>query len=570
MKKITFLLMGVMTAMFVFAQTPQSFKYQAVLRDASGDILADHNCSIEIGLLQGNPSASSIYTETHAVTTNEYGLINLNIGSGKTSDDFSAINWSNGPYYLRISVDGTLFGTSQILGVPYSIYSQTATQAQYSDSAQFSASSQVGRSLIQMMSAELGITSGQFTAYGISVQELYASGLSVNTLYNGGVFVQQMLDIGIGIAELVEADLPVDSLLAAGFTVTDLVGANEDVDDMLAAGITLTELLEAGVSVDDLLNGGVTVAQLVAENVSVMEMLVAGVTIEQLIDANEDVADMLDVGISVHHLVMYGEDIGDMLLAGVNVLDLFNEGIMVGTLVQKGANADSLIAEGLIGTTPPDGDGNVYNWVRIGDQIWMSQDMKAKHYSNGTALLDGTGISTTDDQLKYYYSYNDDTANAETYGYLYSWAAATNGVSSSSNPSGVQGICPTGWHIPSDGEWKQLEMELGMSQADANATGYRGTDEGIKLKEEGISHWLNFPTNPAMVGNNESGFTALPGGYKSTSFYNLTYNARYWATETISSTNSSAFYRIIVHSLGSIFRSNTPAYYSFSVRCVKD
>ncbi|MBN1180690.1 MAG: hypothetical protein JXB49_00285 [Bacteroidales bacterium] len=125
MKKIIICLLGVLFSLTVIAQTPQSFKYQAVLRDAEGDILADHDCTIEIRLLQGSPSASSIYTETHAVTTNEYGLINLNIGSGSTSGDFSSINWSDGPYYIRISVDGTIFGTSQLLSVPYALHAKT-------------------------------------------------------------------------------------------------------------------------------------------------------------------------------------------------------------------------------------------------------------------------------------------------------------------------------------------------------------------------------------------------------------------------------------------------------------
>lgn len=126
MKKITFLLIGVCIAITALSQSSQTFKYQAVLRDGSGDNLADHNCTIEIALLNGGPTASSIYTETHNITTNDYGLVNLNIGSGTSSDDFSTIDWSKGPYYIRISVDGTLFGTSQLVSVPYALYAESA------------------------------------------------------------------------------------------------------------------------------------------------------------------------------------------------------------------------------------------------------------------------------------------------------------------------------------------------------------------------------------------------------------------------------------------------------------
>ena len=94
-----------------------------------------------------------------------------------------------------------------------------------------------------------------------------------------------------------------------------------------------------------------------------------------------------------------------------------------------------------------------------------------------------TGIIYEDYTSKYYFWYNDDSAsNAATYGALYTWAAAMNGSASScSNPSGVQGVCPIGWHIPSDKEWQELEIYLGMSESQADSTGWRGTNEGSKL-----------------------------------------------------------------------------------------
>ena len=129
---------------------------------------------------------------------------------------------------------------------------------------------------------------------------------------------------------------------------------------------------------------------------------------------------------------------------------------------------------------------------------------------------------------KAYCWYDNNTANRDTYGGLYTWAAAVNGTTGSdTNPSGVQGVCPDGWHLPSDAEWKELEMFLGMSQVDANESGWRGTDEGGKLKEAGTTHW----NSPNAGATNESGFTALPGGFRDFdgSFNNLGYNAAFWA-----------------------------------------
>ena len=94
-------------------------------------------------------------------------------------------------------------------------------------------------------------------------------------------------------------------------------------------------------------------------------------------------------------------------------------------------------------------------------------------------------------------------------GALYTYAAATNGDNSGNN---VQGVCPTGWHLPSDEEWKTLEMELGMSQANANNTGWRGTNEGAKLAGNAYL-WTN-GTLDSHAEFGTSGFAALPGGYR--------------------------------------------------------
>jgi uncharacterized protein (TIGR02145 family) len=89
----------------------------------------------------------------------------------------------------------------------------------------------------------------------------------------------------------------------------------------------------------------------------------------------------------------------------------------------------------------------------------------------------------------------------------------------SSDTLGVQGVCPDGWHLPADAEWKVLEMFLGMSQADADKYDWRGSDEGGQLKELGFTDW----SVPNTGASNSSGFTAVPGGFRSAKgmFYNI-------------------------------------------------
>ncbi|MCD4696445.1 MAG: hypothetical protein K8S16_09425 [Bacteroidales bacterium] len=135
-------LQGGLTALMVliivniFAQSPQAFKYQAVVRDAAGDIISNQLVSVRAGILQGSSSGTIVYSETHSPTTNEFGLINLEIGNGSVvSGDFTTINWGGDDYFLQIELDEIggsnyqLMGTSQILSVPYSLYSNYSKTA---------------------------------------------------------------------------------------------------------------------------------------------------------------------------------------------------------------------------------------------------------------------------------------------------------------------------------------------------------------------------------------------------------------------------------------------------------
>ncbi len=135
MKKIITIFSAIMilTVVNVFAQTPQAFKYQAIARDISGNILMNQNVSFRISILQGSVSGTSMYTETQTATTNQFGLANLNIGNGTVvSGNFSTISWGTNIYFVKMEFDATggssyvLMGTSQLLSVPYSLYSKNA------------------------------------------------------------------------------------------------------------------------------------------------------------------------------------------------------------------------------------------------------------------------------------------------------------------------------------------------------------------------------------------------------------------------------------------------------------
>jgi uncharacterized protein (TIGR02145 family) len=174
-----------------------------------------------------------------------------------------------------------------------------------------------------------------------------------------------------------------------------------------------------------------------------------------------------------------------------------------------------------------------------------------------------TNGSTTEPHY-YVYGYNGidvaaakATADYSTYGVLYNWPAAMNGeASSSSNPSGIQGVCPVGWHLPSNAEWTELIDYLGGASV-----------AGGKLKETGTDHW----SNPNTGATNESGFTALPGGERRADNNTTSLKNEYgfwWSATEISSVYVSHVY--IRNNYSNAYTSILTKDYGFSVRCIKD
>ncbi|MFA5496841.1 MAG: FISUMP domain-containing protein [Bacteroidales bacterium] len=200
-------------------------------------------------------------------------------------------------------------------------------------------------------------------------------------------------------------------------------------------------------------------------------------------------------------------------------------------------------------------DGKVYKTVTIGSQVWMAENLAYLPFVVGPETR-----SDTDPCYYVYGYYGTDVTTAKTrsnyltYGALYNWPAAMQGEpSSDANPSRVQGICPTGWHLPSDAEWTQLINYLG----DANVV-------GGKLKA--TTHW----ESPNEGATNETGFTALPGGYYNTggSFY-LIGNFGYWWSST-EFNSKYAWYRYLEDKTSIVYRNEYFKDWGRSVRCVKD
>lgn len=221
-----------------------------------------------------------------------------------------------------------------------------------------------------------------------------------------------------------------------------------------------------------------------------------------------------------------------------------------------------------------DFDGNNYTTAVIGNQTWMAENLKATHFSDGTEITlvqsntEWGNLSYSDQAYCYY---DNSLPNGNTFGALYTWAAAMNGAESSElNPSNVQGVCPCGWHLPSDEEWVELEMYLGMSYEEAYALGWRGTDEGDKLKS--AFGWYNDGN-----GTNSSGFSALPGGSRKNGLFDgLTKTTIFWSSTEYFHLTHLAFNRSLSYLYSQVGWFSAAHYYGYpknyglSVRCLKD
>jgi uncharacterized protein (TIGR02145 family) len=194
-----------------------------------------------------------------------------------------------------------------------------------------------------------------------------------------------------------------------------------------------------------------------------------------------------------------------------------------------------------IGQTVTDYDGNIYNAVTIGNQIWLKENLKSRHYFDGTEIPDVL-------------AYNNSDSLAQLYGLLYTWDAAMKGTT---NP-GTQGVCPCEWHLPTSDEWIELENFLGGSSV-----------AGGKMKDTITGYWKD----PNTGATNSSGFSALPAGefdayYNPNVFRLLNEYAVFWTSTQVSNLKARERYLAYNSSASSIY--DWFKVMKYSIRCVKN
>jgi uncharacterized protein (TIGR02145 family) len=455
--------------LFGYSQAPQKINFQSILRNSSGEVVANKSVSLKISILSGSISGSSVYSEIHTKTTDISGLISLQIGNGTVlSGVFANIGWGDFPHFIKLEVDFSggnnyvLLGTQELMSVPYALYaSKTDTSS---------------LNLVNRFNSKVNIsdTSNMLLNYRTGLNN------KVNISDTSSMLIPYLRKAdAIG---SVETDPVFNASIAKGITGIDTAYWNRKLN------ISDTSNMLSNYRIG--LNNKVNVS---------------------------------DTSLMLNPYLRKSDSI---------IADLQNQD----KLLQSFSNVTDI-------------DGNNYKTVKIGTQIWMSENLKTSRYRNGDVIpvvTDNTAWSGLTTGARSWYN-NDSTLYEYPYGNLYNWYAASDN----------RNICPSGWHVPSDSEWTVLTDYLGGSVA------------GGKMKSAGTAYW----NSPNTGATNESGFSVLPGGYRNSdgSFDDVSYNAFFWsATE-----NDADFSRALNRSLSlnhGYARRSFGNFKSFgaSVRCLKD
>ena len=556
---------------FAIAQAPQKINFQSILRNSSGEVIGNSSVSLKISILSGSINSSSVYSETHAKTTDASGLISLQIGNGTViSGIFANIDWGGASHFIKLEADFSggsnyvVLGTQELMSVPYALYA-TKTDTSVLNLTSRLATKLSGTdtvSLSNRINAKAPLANPVFTGTvsGVTKTMVGLGNVDNSSDLNKPVSTatQTALDLKENASNKSDASLGTSTILYptqnAVKTYVDLQVATgaPDATSSVKGKIQLAGEL-GGTASSPTVPGLALKAPI---NNPAFTGTVTGVTKTMVDLGNVNNTSDLDKPVST---------------ATQTALDLklnrsdFPSGTNTGNILYwngtgwvnlaPGQNGQALILVNGIPSwstlsttvTVTDIDGNTYNTVQIGNQVWMSENLKTTRYRNGGQIpnvtTDNTAwVNLTTGAWSYY---NNDVSNNAIYGKLYNWYTTLGDT-----------LCPTGWGVPTDAEWTTLTTYLGGESV-----------AGGKMKTIGNAYWEG--SNTGAI--NSSGFSVLPGGgrFNGGSFGNISYYAFFWSATEYD--GSVAWFRVLNASDGLAYRStNGIKSFGVSVRCLRD
>ncbi|HNS18342.1 MAG TPA: FISUMP domain-containing protein [Bacteroidales bacterium] len=544
------LLIFLLTTGLLLAQAPQAFNYQAVIRDKAGQVLSNQNISLQVSILQLAANGSEVYREIHSVTSNELGLINIEIGKGKNpTGTLSTIDWGSGSHFLKMEMDmegGShfeLMGVSQLLSVPYALYAEKAGSNDREADLDWEI---IGNDVVtghggSYPIGNVGIGNNAPGSLLYVAKNTGEPTITIRNLGGGGGATYSMVD------DLSGANWKFKATTYGGFKIRDQANAL-DVLTMEPNSAANTLYIKTGGNVG------------IGKNPPAEKLDVAGkIRSDQGFNVNGtnglyDTTNQVTAFDAVNDKLKYRTII-------------HNGGILIYSSAESGwvdTVIDFILPPFECGDILFDSrDGKTYATVLIDTQCWMAENLNIGTKINSTQ----SGSQQQDNGTIEKYCYNNDEANCDIYGGLYEWPEAMQYAVTQRS----QGICPVGWHVPSDSEWKTLEGSVDsqhpMGDPEWNQVSWRGYDAGGNLRETGTDHW----TGPNNGATNSSGFTALPAGIRGGGgdFFVLNSSCYFWNSTSVDTTESWNRHLTSIKNNG-VFRGYYPLECGKSIRCLKD
>ena len=488
------LLLVLATTFNISAQAPKLINLQAAFHNEQGVVVAEQEIDVKVTLMSGSAEGTIVYAETHSLTTTSLGIANIPLGSLNTDEAFESIPWSE-MIYIKIETrlsgqtEFTTIDVSPLLSVPYALYANTNLPAEanlgeviYHNGQGWISTSRV---IIDPNKVELAAQLPRDTEEPIFLVR-NSVGQVVFAVYESGVVVN------IASEEETKGT-------RGGFAVGGLSDQNK------ADGPTYLYIAPEEVQFNILpssdgksTRGGFAVGGLSDQNKSVTSdfFILKPDSIRFNIENPDQQKKGTRGGFAVGGLSDQNKGFVNWLHLNVDTTFLQTQTVSISQDVNVSQN---LIVGGNIGSIPvKDIDGNSYRTVRIGEQVWMAQNLRVTRYRNGSPIFNELVDTTLGSMGLYPNSLVDgidtDSAMLASYGRLYNWHAVNNS----------QGLCPTGWVIPTSEDWIQLLDFI----ADPTNTGGK-----LKSRRTEGSHLHPRWDAPNTGANNYTGFSGLPAGY---------------------------------------------------------
>ena len=567
MKKL-FTLLACIATMATFAQAPQGFNYQATVRNSAGALITNQIVEFKFSIKQTSASGTTVYSETQDVTPDNLGQVSLVVGTGSpsTTATFAAINWASGTYYLAIELNtGAGFlamGTTQLLSVPYALYANNAGNtslpngnnigdvlswngikwvvASLTTPVQFIILTTTDPTAITTTTASSGGTIS--SDGGISI---IARGVCWSTYPDPTTADSKTTDAGTtGTFTSNLTDLSPGTTFYVRAYATNSLGTNYGTPISFTTPAILPTLTTKEV-------GSITVAGAISGadiysngGADITEKGVCWSTNPNPTTADSKTIDYINGFDNNYRNNSYLIDLSPSTFYYVRAYAINSTGTAYGNQVS-------------FTTTAAESNGA----LTIGTQVWTTKNLDVATYSDGTLIPEvqdpAAWAALTTGAWCYY---NNTTANGTTYGKLYNWYAVA-GIHDTDPNTPNKKLAPSGYHISSDDEWTTLTNYLTANDY------YMGIFIiGGNMKATGTSLW----NSPNTGATNSSGFSALPGGYRSgygTLNY-IGYNGYWWSLSEGNTTN--AWARSLNYDNGNVNREKNSMTDGFSVRCLRD